>query len=352
MIHSELIPKIKMVAPGTLLRRALDDILMAEFGALIVFLDDVKAQENILEGGFYIGAGFSPEKLYELAKMDGAIILDESVSRILAANVQLAPDPSLPTNETGMRHRAAERMARQTSKFVLTISRRRGVITLYYKNHKHQINDINYLITRINQTISTVERYKENLDKKAVRIEGDEFLDQVQLIQVTEFLLHSAGIMNLLEEIAPYVLEIGTEGRLLAMRLKSVEEDVDAMVRLFIKDYCALRCSNQDVSRNIDELKRVEPADHLKVAHLLGWTSASETDLHDLTVTPRGYRLLRQVAKIPEGTADNVIERFKNLAKLIRANEESLMQVEGIGAKRAKSIIEGIQIIRNRGVYR
>ncbi|MGD9365708.1 MAG: DNA integrity scanning diadenylate cyclase DisA [Desulfobacteraceae bacterium] len=352
MIHSELIPKIKMVAPGTMLRRALDDILMAKFGALIVFLDDVKAQENILEGGFYIGAGFSPEKVYELAKMDGAIILDESVSRILAANVQLAPDPSLPTNETGMRHRAAERMARQTSKFVLTISRRRGVITLYYKNHKHQINDINYLIARINQTISTVERYKENLDKKAVRIEGDEFLGQVQLVQATEFLLYSAGIMNLLEEIAPYVVEIGNEGRLLAMRLNNVGEDVDAMVRLFIKDYSALKCSNQEVSRIIEELMRIEPADHLKVAHLLGWTSAAEADLHDLTVTPRGYRLLRQAAKIPEAATDNVVDRFKDLARLMRADEASLMQVEGIGAKRAKSIIEGIQIMRSRGLYR
>lgn len=167
-IPPELIDKIKIVAPGTLLRRALDDIIMAQFGALIVFLDDIKAQENILQGGFYIGASFSPEKLYELAKMDGAIILDESVSRILAANVQLAPDPSLPTLETGMRHRAAERMARQTSSFVLTISRRRKVITLYYKTYKYQINDINTLLARISQTVSTVERYKRQSGQESL----------------------------------------------------------------------------------------------------------------------------------------------------------------------------------------
>jgi diadenylate cyclase len=157
--------------------------------------------------------------------------------------------------------------------------------------------------------------------------------------------------MNLLEEIAPYVVEIGNEGRLLAMRLNSVGEDVDAVLRLFVKDYCAQKCSDQDVSGIIDELKRVEPADHLKVAHQLGWTSAGETDLHDLTVTPRGYRLLQQAAKIPDAAADNVIDRFKDLARLVRADEASLMQVEGIGAKRAKSIIEGIQIMRNRGLY-
>jgi DNA integrity scanning protein DisA with diadenylate cyclase activity len=196
-IAPELIPKTKMVAPGTVLRRALDDITMAEFGALVVFLDDTKAQENILQGGFYIGTGFSPEKLYELAKMDGAIILDESVTQILAANVQLAPDPALPTNETGMRHRAAERTARQTRKFVLTISRRRKVITLYYKNYKHQLKEINTLI-----------------------------------------------------------IETGSEGRLLVLRLNSVREDVDALAQLLVKDYGFSSFSDDEVAQVIEK----EPA--------------------------------------------------------------------------------------------
>jgi diadenylate cyclase len=351
-INAEMIPKIKMVAPGTLLRRALDDIVMAEFGALIVFLDDIKEQENILHGGFYIGASFSPEKLYELAKMDGAIIIDESVSRILAANVQLAPDPSLPTKETGMRHRAAERMARQTSKFVLTVSRRKRVITLYYKNYKHQINEINYLITRISQTISTVERYKGNLDKKYAQIEDDEFLDQVQLIQVTELINDSLEILKLLEEIAPYVLEIGKEGRLMVMRLNSLEEDVDTMVHMLIKDYCLHKCSDIEASRIIGHLKAIETAGYLKIANLLGWTSAEEADLHDISVNPRGYRLLKQVAKIPLSTADNVVKCFKDLINLSQADVEALMEVEGIGEKRAKSIIKRIQLTRNRSIYR
>jgi diadenylate cyclase len=347
-----MIPKIKMVAPGTLLRRALDDIVMAEFGALIVFLDDIKEQENILHGGFYIGASFSPEKLYELAKMDGAIIIDESVSRILAANVQLTPDPSLPTNETGMRHRAAERMARQTSKFVLTVSRRKRVITLYYKDHKHQINEINYLITRISQTISTVERYQGNLDNKFAQIEDDEFLDQVQLIQVTELIRDSVTILKLLEEIAPYVVEIGNEGRLPVMRLNSLKEDVDAMVHMLIKDYCLQKCSDLEAFQIIGHLKTIDTTGNLKIANLLGWTSTEEADLHDISVTPRGFRLLKQVAKIPPSTADNVVECFKDLANLSVADEEALMKVEGIGEKRAKSITKRIQLMRNRSVYR
>ena len=351
VIDPELIPKIKMVAPGTLLRRALDDIIMAEFGALIVFLDDIKEQVSILQGGFYIGASFSPEKLYELAKMDGAIILDESVSRILAANVQLAPDPSLPTNETGMRHRAAERMARQLSKFVLTISRRRKVITLYYKNHKHQLNDITTLMARISQTISTVERYKSILDKKSLRIEGAEYLDQVQLVQVTELINDGIGIMNLLAEIEPYVIETGIEGRLPAMRLNSVRVDVESMVQLFVKDYCFQNCSDLEVNKIIDNLKTVKPSDHSQIADFLGWVSAGEASLQDITIRPRGYRLLTQVANIPPATADKVVETFSNLVSLSTANEQALKEVDGIGEKRAKLILEGIQQMRNRRNY-
>jgi diadenylate cyclase len=341
-----------MVAPGMLLRRALDDIIMAEFGALIVFLDDIREQEDILQGGFYIGASFSPEKLYELAKMDGAIILDESVSRILAANVQLAPDPSIATNETGMRHRAAERMARQTAKFVLTVSRRRKVITLYYKNHKHQISDINTLIVRISQTIHTAERYKGLLDNKSLKIEGDEFLDRVQLIQVTELINDSIGIMYLLAEIEPYVLETGSEGRLALMRLNSIKDDVATLMQLYVKDYCFQNPSDQALISLVGDLKTVTPADHLKIAEILGWSVKGEANLYDVTVRPRGYRLLKQVAKIPPSTADKVVDQFGDLVHLSMADEESLLEVDGIGEKRAQSIIEGIQHMRNRSIYR
>jgi diadenylate cyclase len=351
-IDNELIPKIKMVAPGTLLRRALDDIIMAEFGAIIIFLDDIKEQANILQGGFYIGANFSPEKLYELAKMDGAIIIDENVSRILAANVQLAPDPSLPTNETGMRHRAAERVARQASKFVLTISRRRKVITLYYRNCKHQLNDITTLIARISQTISTVERYKSNLDKKMLRIEAEEFLDQVQLIQVTELINDGIEIMNLFAEIEPYVVETGIEGRLPAMRLNSIKDDVESTLQLFVKDYCFLNCSDLEVNKIIEKLGTVKSSDYLKIAEFLGWELTGETSLQDLSVRPRGYRLLKQVANIPSATADKVVETFSNLISLSTANEEALKEVDGIGEKRAKLILEGIQQMRKRSHYR
>ena len=351
-IDFELIPKLKMVAPGSLLRRALDDIIKADFGALIVFLDDIKEQENLLHGGFYIGTNFSPEKLYELAKMDGAIILDESVSRILAANVQLSPDPSIPTNETGMRHRAAERMARQTSKFVLTISRRRKMITLYYKGHKHQISDINTLITRISQTLYTIERYKTNLSSKSLGIEGDEFLDRVQLVQVTDLINDCLGIINLLVEIEPYVLETGSEGHLPFMRLKSIKDEVDLIMQLFVKDYCCQTCSDAKVAEIIDQLKEGPPADHEKIAGLLGWSATGETNVFDLSVRPRGYRLLKQVAKIPPATADRVVERFGDFVNLSRADEATLLEVDGIGGKRAKTIIEGIQHMRNRSIYR
>lgn len=351
MIAPELIPKVKLVAPGTLLRQALDEILMARFGALIVFLDDIREQEKILQGGFYIGASFSPEKLYELAKMDGAIILDENVSRILAANVQLSPDPSLPTNETGMRHRAAERTARQTAKFVLSISRRRSVITLYYKEFKHQLNDIGYLITRIGQTIYTVEHYKEVLDKLVLRLDIDEIDNRVLLAHIIDSVNRCLAILNLLDEIGPYVVETGSEGRLPAMRLAAVDEEVSPLLTMLVEDYCAGECSEQDADRIAAALRALVPPADQKIAALLGWRVSDSTDLHDITVQPRGLRLLKQVSKIPATAARNVVTRFKRLSRLLQADAAALMEVEGVGEKRARSIIDGMHVIRSRRPY-
>lgn len=351
MIAAELIPKIKLVAPGTLLRQALDEILMARFGALIVFLDDIKQQEKILEGGFYIGASFSPEKVYELAKMDGAIILDESVSRILAANVQLTPDSSLPTNETGMRHRAAERMARQTGKFVLSISRRRSVITLYYRHFKHQLNDIGYLITRIGQTIYTVEHYKENLDKLVSRLDANELENRVLLAQVIELVSRCLDILSLLDEINPYVVEIGIEGRLPAMRLNAVNEDIDALLALLVEDYCAVTCFEQETRRIIEALRAIVPPEDQKISEALGWRMPDGIDLYDIAAQPRGLRLLKQIAKIPATAARNVVSRFKYLSVLTQADAAALMEVEGVGEKRARSIIDAIQYLQSRRIH-
>jgi diadenylate cyclase len=197
-----------------------------------------------------------------------------------------------------------------------------------------------------------VERYKANLDKKALAIERDEFLDQVQLIQVTEWINDAIGIMDLLEETEPYIVETGSEGRLLVMRLNSVNDEVDALLHMFVKDYCRQPCKPPDVNPMIDRLKTVKPDDHERIAQIIGWPSTGETSLHDLTVRPKGYRLLHQVSKIPPGTADKVVEQFKDRINLCLADEKALLEVEGVGEKRAKSIIEGIQHVRNRSMYR
>jgi diadenylate cyclase len=156
----------------------------------------------------------------------------------------------------------------------------------------------------------------------------------------------------MLEEVVPYVVETGEEGRLPAMRLNSIRHDVDEMLQLFVKDYCRQGCSDLDASQIVTQIHGHDAQDLLRAAHLLGWIAVGEADLHDITVRPRGYRLLKQVAKIPLATADNVVARFRDFTRLSRADEASLMEVEGIGEKRATSIIEGIQRMRNRSVYR
>jgi diadenylate cyclase len=225
------------------------------------------------------------------------------------------------------------------------------VITLYYKHYKHQLIDITTLIARISQTLDTVERHKTILDKKLLRVEEEEFFEQVQLAQVTELINDGIGILNLLADIEPYVVETGIAGHLSSIRLAIVKTDVEALMQLFVKDYCFQSCSDLEVDKIIDNIKTVSPSDHVKIAYFLGWDVASEAAIHDIIAKPRGYRFLKQVANIPPATADKVVETFSDLISLSKATEEALKEVEGIGEKRAKLILKGVQQMRNRKNY-
>ena len=136
----ELVEILKMIAPGTQIREGLDNILKAKTGALIVIGDSKEVME-IVDGGFNINVDYTPARLYELAKMDGAIILSEDLKRILFANAQLMPDASIPTTETGTRHRTAERVSKKTGNIVISISQRRGIITIYNSNERYVLED-------------------------------------------------------------------------------------------------------------------------------------------------------------------------------------------------------------------
>lgn len=352
MIAPQLLQKIKMIAPGTPLRKTMDEIVKADLGSLLVFLDDIETYSTILQGGFNINCGFSRQRLYELAKMDGAIIIGENVTRIHRANVHLIPDSSIPTNETGMRHSAAERFARHTNKLTVAISRRRKTITVYYGNYKHQLNDLNYLITRVNLSLSSLERNSEILDQLIHNISLDEMESEVRLRDIITVILKAREIMTISDEIEPYVIETGSEGYLSSRQLEYTSAHIKNLLRVLIMDYAAGELKDFEVAHIIKTLKKLDQNDKIVIAKMLGWNLISDAELDDILISPRCYRLLTEVANIPMGVARNVIKIFDKMAKLKKASLQSLQAVEGIGEKRAYAIIRSINIFQKKIGYR
>jgi len=245
---------LKLVAPGTPLREGLDNIFRAKTGALIV-IGYSKEMMEIVDGGFSINCEFTPAHLYELAKMDGAIILSQDMKRILFANTQLVPDSSIPTAETGTRHRTAERVARQTGHLVIAISQRRNVITLYQGNFRYILRDISVILSKANQAIQTLEKYKAVLDQALTNLSALEFEEMVTLQDVAMVIHRIEMVLRIKAEIDQYINELGTEGRLISMQLEELVANVEKEAYLLLKDYC--RDQALEPARILEELKKI-----------------------------------------------------------------------------------------------
>lgn len=348
-IPQEVIEKIKQVSPGTKLRKALDQVIEAQLGALIVFIneDEMKAYPQVFQAGFKIDALFSPERLYELSKMDGAIVVDEHVSRILAANVHLVPDPSIPTSETGTRHRTAERIAKQLKKMVIAISKRRNVVTLYYKEYKHVFEDMKFVLTKVSQTLNTLERFREIFDRDLELLNYKEIEGNVTLDFICGLLLRSAEIHNIASEIQLQIIELGIEGKLASLRLREVLRDLDELTLLLIMDYHKKDVTEEDARKLMEEMWDLEYK-HLTFAKFLGYDVSSTHKASETFVVPRGYRLLRTAIHIPMNVSQKVIDSYRNLGNLIKTDVNHLQEIDGIGKKRAKAILKTIKSIKRR----
>lgn len=350
MFDQELMEKIKMLSPGTRLRKALDDIIHAQIGALIVFIneDEMKSKPGVFQSGFKIDCPFTPEKLYELSKMDGAIIIDESVSRIIAANVHLVPDSSIQTNETGTRHRTAERVAKQLGKMVIAVSKRRNVVTLYYKDKKYIFEDINFVLTKVGQTINALERFREAFDKSLDVLDKMELEGNVPLDFVCEILIRGIEIKVISNNILVHIVELGNEGRLSSLRLREVLKDLNDLITLIIMDYSKNDISEDNAKNLIDILSK---ADHriLTFAKILGYDLNNQQQVSETIVNPRGYRILKREVHIPMNISQNLVKSFRSISNLMKMDANNLQKVEGIGRKRAKAIVKTLKQMR-RGV--
>ncbi len=330
------------VAPGTSLRDSLERILRGNTGALIVLGFD-KTVEQLCTGGFPLDVEFSATRLRELSKMDGAVVLSDDHGRIVRAAVHLVPDPSIPTDESGTRHRTAERVARQTGYPVISVSQSMRIIALYVDSRRYVLDDSAAILSRANQALATLERYKLRLDEVSGTLSALETEDLVTVRDTLAVIQRLEMVRRIAGEIAGYVVELGTDGRLLSLQLDELMAGVAQERELLIRDYSPIGRRARPTEEVLSELDAISAADLLDLAALartVGLPAAP--DGQDLAVSPRGYRLLARVPRLPRPLVDRLVEHFGSLQKLLAAGVEDLQAVEGIGETRARAIREGL----------
>lgn len=346
-MEDDLLNMLRMVAPGTLLYDGLEMILRARTGALIV-LGDSEDVLDLVNGGFKINAEMHPSSLYELAKMDGAIILSSDGRRILHANTQLTPDPMIPTRESGTRHRTAERVAKQTGQLVLAISQRRDLISLYKGNLKSTLREPAVILTKANQALSTLEKYKAVFEQSLTSLTALEFEEMVTLYDVTTCIQRAQMVNRIRTEIERYIVELGGEGRLVRMQLEELVADVEEEGFLVVRDYHQPQDEEtaQDVWDSFHDWSSEDLLELTLIARRLGY--ASHMNNLDYAVTPRAYRVLTKVPRLPMPVIDNLVQQFGDLPNIMEASLEELDNVEGIGEVRARAIQGGLRRLREQ----
>jgi diadenylate cyclase len=331
------------LAPGTTLRDGLERILRGNTGALIV-LGDGPAVDEVCSGGFELRVPFSATRLRELAKMDGAIVLDGGAGYIVRAAVHLVPDPTLPTDESGTRHRTAERVGRQTGCPVISVSKSMRIIALYLDGARYVLEDSAAILSRANQALATLERYKHRLDEVSGALTAHEIEDLATARDVTAVAQRLEMVRRIAGEIEGYKVELGTDGRLLALQLDELIAGSDFERQLVVQDYLPAAGGSPDdqVDRVLEELERLSPEELLDMATVATVLGLGGSGMLDEPVEPRGYRLLAKVPRLPRPVAEQLVAHFGGLHKLLAASVAELQAVDGVAEPQARAVREGL----------
>jgi len=307
----DLVETLNSISPGTPLRMAIDSIVNSELGALIIVIND-KVRE-IMEGGFKVNTRFTPQRLFELSKMDGAIILSKDMRKILYANVLLIPDPRIPSNETGTRHKAGERTAKQTGAIVITISERKKMITLYYKTIRYPLKKTEEILTRATETLQILEKERENFDSLLSRLNFLEINGLTVVSDITGVLQRAEIITRISSQIRRDIIELGIEGAIISLRLRELTKGVEEEKQLILKDYTKSKKAATVMSTSsLDEVLSNE-----KLAKIL-FDKPSEDG-----ATPKGYRFLSRT-KLPQNKISYIIRHCKNIHSILEDNNKHL----------------------------
>jgi diadenylate cyclase len=325
------------VSPGTPLRDGIDRVVRSKAGALLVLSDDADVL-SICSGGFLVDAPYSPQRLSELAKMDGAIIISSDGGRIARANVHLVPDPSVPTSETGTRHRTAERVARSLDVPVVSASEEMGVINVYAGGSKRQLQEVGHLLDRANQALQTLERYKVRLDDAITNLTAVEIEDVATLRDVVSVVQRGEMVHRIADEIETMIIELGIDARLLRLQLDELYGEIDDELDLVVADYMPPGRSVTDTLAGMSRLDDDEVL-NLRLAADALYPGGDSTDLGQ-EAAPKGLRLLHRVSRLPAETATAIANHFGGLSKLQRATVDDLMSVDGVDEATARAIRE------------
>lgn len=312
---------------------------------------DTKVILDLVDGGFKLDVEYTSSRLYELAKMDGAIILSADFKRILFANAQLIPSSDIATNETGTRHRTAERTAKQSGELVISISQRRSLITIFKGNSRYILEDTSKVSAKANQALQTVEKYKKVFDSKLSLLNEYEFNDIVTLENVIIAIQKAEMVMKIVDEVQRAIYELGEEGRLLEMQLQELTGNLEEEELLIIKDYIApgKKKSNQKVLEEIKKLSHDELLKSQIIARLLGYEDFDNYD--EIGVYTRGYRIFNKIPRMPSNIVENLVKSFKSFQHILAADIPQLDEVEGIGEVRARTIKQSLKRMQEQFVF-
>jgi diadenylate cyclase len=344
-LDPRLLRALDMISPGTPLREGIDNIIHSRTGGLIL-IADVEDVSFLFSGGIKLGVDYTPGLLYQVAKMDGAIVLDPDAEMICWANVQLMPDPTILSMETGTRHRTAERVSKQTKSLVIAVSQRRDVVSLYVEGMKYVLQDIPTVLSKANQGLATLEKYRARLDQVAARLTSVEFLGGCTLHDVLSVIQRAELVTRMAAEVERYIIELGAEGRLIEMQLEETVVGVMSDRAALVRDYSVPE-SEEQLERTLSELAALphqELLDFGRLAELLGYDRKTSTI--DLAVSPRGYRALSRIPRLPRLVIQKIVHRFGDLDAVVNATEEELESVDGVGSARAREIREGLRTLQ------
>jgi diadenylate cyclase len=334
---------LALVAPGTALREGVDRILQAKHGALIIVGDD-PAVLSVCTGGFLLDAEYTPQRLSELAKMDGAIILAADASRIARANVHLVPKASIATTETGTRHRTAERVARSIDVPVIAVSEAMATIAVYRNDKKHTTQSAGWLIDRSSQALATLQRFRLRFDDALSSLTRLEMEDSVAVRDVVAVLQPGEMVRRIAEEIEGHLVELGSDGRLIALQTEELRAGLDASMALVLRDYTE--------KPGMDHLRSLSPdalMDLPKVVAALHLPPSSD-QMH-AELAPHGYRMLHRLPQLSETLIDRLVERFGSLPDILSASAAELESVEGIGAATARHVRDGLARLVEASIF-